>query len=70
MYLLAERAAFRETILIWEELTDIRHIHVKNFIITLDDCALAKHLTLVHLIDADDLNETLSAVQRIEVRVN
>ena len=42
-----------------------RREHVEHFIATLDDRDLAKQLTLLRLMDIDEMEETLCACQRM-----
>ena len=46
----------------------MRREHVEHYIETLDDRDLAKQLTLLRLDDANDMEETLRAYQRMENR--
>ena len=61
-------AAIRAKISIREGTPATRREHVEHFIETLDDRDLAKQLTLLRLDDADDMEETLRAYQRMELR--
>lgn len=61
-------AAIRAKNLIREGTPATRREHVEHFIETLDDRDLAKQLTLLRLDDADDMEETLRAYQRMEIR--
>ncbi|CAI5738349.1 unnamed protein product [Hyaloperonospora brassicae] len=58
--------AIRDKVAIREGRHATRHEHVEQFISTLDDRELAKQLTLLQLSDADDMEETLRAYQRME----
>ncbi|CAI5718029.1 unnamed protein product [Peronospora effusa] len=60
-------AAIRAKILILEGTPATRREHMELFIETLDDRDLAKQLTLLRLDDADDMEETLRAYQRMEI---
>ena len=48
----------------------MRREHVEHFIETLKDRNLAKQLTFLRLMDADDMKEILRAYQRMEVWAN
>ena len=61
-------AAIRAKVAIREGRHATRREHAENSISTLDDLDLAKQLTLLRLSDADDMEETLRAYQRIENR--
>ena len=61
-------AAIRAKISIREGTPATRREHVEHFIETLDDRDLAKQLTLLRLNDADNMEETLRAYQRMEAR--
>ena len=61
-------AALRAKVELREGSHATRRNHVKHFISTLDDRDLAKQLTLLRLSDADDMEETLRAYQRMENR--
>ena len=61
-------AAIRAKIAIREGTPAARREHVEHFIDTLDDRDLSKQLTLLRLDDADDMEETLRAYQRMEKR--
>ena len=45
-----------------------RREHVEHFIATQDDRDLAKHLTLLRLMDIDEMEETLCACQQMKNR--
>ena len=45
-----------------------RRVHMEHFIATLDDRELAKQLTLLRSTDANEMEDTLHAYQRIETR--
>ena len=61
-------AAIRAKIPIRDGPSAIRKEHVNHYIGTLDDLELARMLTMLHLGDADDLEETLQESENIEVR--
>lgn len=61
-------AAIRAKIDIREGKLATRREHVEHFISTLDDRDLAKQLTLLRLTDADGMEETLRAYERMEAR--
>ena len=61
-------AAIRAKFAIREGRHTTRRGHVEHFISTLDDRDLAKQLTLLRLSDADDMEETLRAYQRMKNR--
>ena len=57
----------REKIRIRDGSPDVRREHVELFIRTLDDRDLAKQLMLLRLEDADEMEETLRAYQRMQI---
>ena len=61
-------AAIRDKVVIREGRHATRREHVEHFFSTLDDRDLTKQLTLLRLSDADDMEETLRAYQRMENR--
>ena len=61
-------AAIRANVAIREGRHDTRREHVEHFISTLNDRDLAKQLTLLQLLDADNMKKTLRAYQRMESR--
>ena len=60
----------RANIPIWEGTPAMKSEHVKHFIGTLNDRDLVKQLTLLRLMDANYMKETLFAYQRMKVRAN
>ena len=61
-------AAIRAKVAIREGRHSTRRDHVEQFISTLGDRDLAKQLTLLRSSDADDIEETLRAYQRMKNR--
>ena len=60
-------ATIREKIPIRDVLSAIRKEHVNPYIGTLDDCDLARMLTILRLGYADDLEETLQKCKNMEI---
>ena len=48
----------------------MRREHVENIIKTLEDHNLSEQVTLLRLMSSDDMDETMRAYQRMEVRVS